>query len=223
MVTWLGPWMGHAGLWRDGYVIGASQAAAAICSWLREMFSRMKGLPPLECAPRATLAGTGLTTLSVKAIKSMSGAGLVASITRPSAEDYRDMHYLDDQTRAWRARKASAWNKMEAMKTGAAEHGVGEPAPIGREWLSWLCCTAALWTPLQYNWCLSIVSPLADLHHIWLPPPPGVSEELHDWMTEIIELKREGGRLTRLKALKAQLPPPDATGAAHLLPRTMHA
>ena len=50
----------------------------------------------------------------------------------PSAQDFEDMYYLDDLIRAWRARKASAWNKMEAMKTGAAEHGVGKPAPLGR-------------------------------------------------------------------------------------------
>ena len=144
MVTWLGPWVGHAGLWRDGYAIDASQAVAAICTWLRELFSRLRGLPLLEYAPRATLGGTGLTTLSVKAIKSMSGAGLVASITPPSPQDFRDMHYLDDLIRAWRARKASAWNKMEAMKTEAAEHGIGKPALLGREWSSWPCCTAVL-------------------------------------------------------------------------------
>ena len=144
MVTWIGPWVGHAGLWRDGYAIDASQAVAAICTWLREMFSRLKGLLPLECAPHATLACTGLTTLSVKCIKSMSGAGLVASITPPSAQDFRDMHYLDGLIRAWRNRKALAWNKLEAMKTEAAEHGVGKPAPLGREWSNWPCCTAAL-------------------------------------------------------------------------------
>ena len=88
----------------------------------------------------------------MKANKSVSGAGLVASITPPSTHDLRDMFYLDGLIRAWLIRKRLAWNKMEAMKTEAAEHGVGEPAPIGREWLGWLCCTAALWMPLQYNW-----------------------------------------------------------------------
>ena len=34
-------------------------------------------------------------------------------------------------------------------------------------------------------------------------------------MEELIELQKEGIRLTRLKALEAQLQPPDANGAAH--------
>ena len=63
MVTWLGPWMGHAGLIRGRYAIDTSEVVAAISTWLREMYSCLKGLPPLGPASHATLAGKGLTTV----------------------------------------------------------------------------------------------------------------------------------------------------------------
>ncbi len=56
----------------------------------------------------------------------------------------------------------------------------------------------------------------ADPDHFLLPPPPGVSQQLHDWMVESGDLVRLSRRLKRLKDLKAQLTPPEANGAAHL-------
>ena len=46
------------------------------------------------------------------------------------------------------------------------------------------CCSVDAFA-VQLVKCLSIVSPLADLHHIRLPPPPGVSQELHSFMREV--------------------------------------
>ena len=54
----------------------------------------------------------------------------------------------------------------------------------------------------------------ADLRRFWGPLPPGASQELRAWMVDSVELHKESGRLLKLKALKAQLPPPDPAGAA---------
>ena len=69
------------------------------------------------------------------------------------------------------------------------------------------------------------LSLFADLRHFRMPPPPGVSGELRRFMKELIELQEEGIRLTRLKALKAQLAPPDANGVTHQIyhPMQVHA
>ena len=65
----------------------------------------------------------------------------------------------------------------------------------------------------------------ADLDRFILPPPRGVSEELRKWLTEVCDLDDIAVRLIRLKGLKAQLAPPDATGASQptLHPMRLHA
>ena len=46
--------------------------------------------------------------------------------------------------------------------------------------------------------------PCAGLRRIKLPPPPGVSQGLRDWMTETGEFLKQGKRLQKLKRLREE-------------------